>query len=140
MLLIVLRVLQATLLCEIDICNSWHSFLGSPKTILCRFRWLFRLLGFSKLTQSVGLISISQIRYINSVVRNKLYLLPNLFFQNTILFWFSIQPGPHAVIDCLFFEVVVGVCRSFRVLVTTSSRDCHQRTSIFNEYCEFNAM
>ena len=37
--------------------------------------------------------------------RDKLYLLPNLFFQSAISFWFSIQPEPHAVIDCLFFSV-----------------------------------
>ena len=35
--------------------------------------------------------------------RDKLHLLRNLFFQNTIPFWFSVQPEPHAVIDCLFF-------------------------------------
>ena len=38
---------------------------------------------------------------------DKLYLLPNLFFKNIIPFWFSIQPEPHAVIDCLFFPCVL---------------------------------
>ena len=35
--------------------------------------------------------------------RDKLYLLPNLFYQNTISFWFSIQPELHAAIDLLIF-------------------------------------
>ena len=34
---------------------------------------------------------------INSICCPKLYLLPNLVFQNTMPFWFSIQPEPHAV-------------------------------------------
>ena len=46
----------------------------------------------------------SQILSLNvAYFRDKLHLLPNLFVQNTIPFWFSIQPEPHAVIDCLFF-------------------------------------
>ena len=39
------------------------------------------------------------------IVRNKLYLLPNLFIQNTIPFLFSIQPEPRAVIDCQFLLI-----------------------------------
>ena len=47
----------------------------------------------------------SQILSLNvAYFRDKLHLLPNLFVQNTIPFWFTIQPEPHAVIDCLFFE------------------------------------
>ena len=52
-------------------------------------------------------------------VRDKLYLLPNLFFQNTIPFWFSIQPEPHAVIDCLFFNHVASpLDLSFEIIST----------------------
>ena len=41
---------------------------------------------------------------------------PIYFFLNTIPFWFSIQPEPYAVIDCLFFILVlVAVLECFSV-------------------------
>ena len=46
----------------------------------------------------------SQILHLNvTYFCDKLYLLPNLFFQNTIHFRFCIKLEPHAVMDCLFF-------------------------------------
>ena len=51
-----------------------------------------------KLTKPIENPKNSQILSLNvAYFRDKLYLLPNLFFQNTIPFWFSIQPEPHAV-------------------------------------------
>ena len=52
-------------------------------------------------------------------VRDKLYLLPKLFFQNTIPFWFSIQPEPHGVIDCLIFNHIASpLDLSFEIIST----------------------
>ena len=56
-----------------------------------------------KLSKSIETLKNSQILSLNvACFRDKLHLLPNLFFQNTKSFTFSIQPEAHAIIDGLF--------------------------------------